>query len=232
MKSTLVPILVLAFVTVGYAADSARETRKQEKLGYALGVDLGKSFRERRISFDLNAFMRGFIDGLEGNRTALNPKELEAIKKEFNDEINARRKKAREERFREASIRNLEAGQRFLETNGKKEGVIRLESGLQYLSLKEGEGPKPTPGKKLKLHYRGTFTDGREFESTYADNKPIETDLGKVLPGWKEALPLMNEGSKWRLFMPASLAHGEAGSRPMIGPNAVLVFEVELISVE
>ena len=233
--STLVPILLLTFAAVGFSADRAKEARKKEHLGYALGVDLGKSFRERRVDFDFDSFMRGFVDGLKGNRTELDPERLEAIKKEFNDEINARRKKARAERMtriRELSVQNLEAAEKFFEANRKKPAVVELESGLQYLALNVGKGPKPGEGDKLKLHYRGMFLDGREFESTHKDNRPIETDLGKVLKGWKEALLLMNEGSKWRLFIPATLGHGERGNPPMIGPNATLIFELELLSVE
>lgn len=233
--SILTPILLLAFALSATAADNAGEARKKEKLGYTLGVDLGRNFRARRIDFDFESFVRGFVDGLEGNRTALNPKELEAIKKEFNDEFNARRQEAREQRmkqFRELSLRNLEEGTKFLKANGEKEGVVTLASGLQYLSLKEGKGPKPGKDDRLKLHYRGMFMDGQEFESSLTNNAPIETKLGKMLKGWNEALPLMNEGSKWRLFLPGSLAHGEGGNPPLIGPNAVLIFEVELLSIE
>ncbi|MFT4588680.1 MAG: FKBP-type peptidyl-prolyl cis-trans isomerase [Limisphaerales bacterium] len=234
--STLVPILLLAFASVGFSADSAKEAKKKEQLGYALGVDLGKSFRQRQIDFDFDSFMRGFIDGLQGNRTELDPKQLETIKKEFNDEIAGRRKNARAERMtriRELSVQNLEAAEKFFEANRKKPAVVELESGLQYLVLKEGEGPRPAEGDKLKLHYRGMFLDGQEFESTHAaGDRPIETELGKVSPGWKEALPLMQEGSKWRLFVPSKLGHGERGNPPMIGPNAPLIFELELLAVE
>lgn len=229
--STFAFMLLLFFTLSGFSADSARDTEKKENLGYALGVDLGKTFRERRIDFDFDAFMRGFIDGLEGNRTVLNPKELEAIKKEFDEELAERRKRHREARMQAQSKKNTEEGREFLAANRKKESVTELESGLQYISLKEGTGPKPAPGKKLTLHYRGSFLDGQEFESTYTDNRPIETELGKVMKGWAEALQLMNEGAKWRLFVPAALGHGERGNGP-IGPSAVLIFEVELMSVE
>lgn len=229
--STLVPLLLLSFTLTGFSADRAREAEKKEKLGYALGVDLGKNFRERQIDFDFESFVRGFVDGLEGNRTALNPKELEAVKKQFNEENAERRRISREARLQELSVKNTEEGRKFLESNRKNKSVIELESGLQYITLKEGTGPKPSPGKKLTLHYRGLFLDGREFESTFAADKPIEIELGKVIKGWAEALQLMNEGSEWRLFVPAALAYGERGNG-LIGPNAVIIFELELISVE
>lgn len=218
------------------AADPSRPTSKEEKLGYALGVDVGRGFRERRTPIDPAAFVRGFIDGIERNRTALNPKELEAVKREFDEEVTRRRRAAREERmkhFREASVKNLEAAETFLEVNRTNPGVKQLESGLQYKVLMEGSGAKPKPDSRVRLHYRGMNSEGLEFESTRnGDRGPLDASLDNVLKGWREALLLMNEGSKWKIYVPPHLGHGERGNPPVIGPNVLLIFELELLEVK
>lgn len=236
-RMTKLPILALLLAGVSaWAADPARPSSEPEKLGYALGVDMGRNMRERGVPIDPGAFIRGFVDGIERNRTALNPKELEAVKRKFDEEIARRRRAAREDRMRrhrEASENNLSAGKSFLKRNRKKPGVIELESGLQYRELRPGTGPKPTGTSRIRLHYRGMTITGEEFETSHGSGGgPVETDLDGVMKGWQEALLLMNEGAKWKVFTPSDLAHGERGNPPVIGPNQVLVFELELISVD
>jgi len=229
-------LLALGLGASVYAADPSRPATKEEKLGYALGVEMGRSFRERRTPMDPAAFIRGFIDGIERNRTALDPKELEEVKRGFDEDISQRRREAREERmkrFREASVKNLEAAETFLEVNRKNDGVKELESGLQYKVLKEGEGARPKPDSRVRLHYRGMNAEGQEFETTHGgDRGPIDASLDTVLKGWREALLQMNEGSQWRIYVPPHLGHGERGNPPVIGPNVLLIFELALLKVE
>ncbi len=137
---------------------------------------------------------------------------------------------AREKEFKEKADKNLAAGKAFLEENKKKEGVTALPSGLQYKVLKEGAGKTPKAADTVTAHYRGTLTDGTEFESSYKKEKPLTFKVDGVIKGWTEALLLMKEGSKWQIVIPPDLAYGERGS-PVIPPNSTLIFEVELISV-
>jgi len=128
--------------------------------------------------------------------------------------------------------KNKREGEIFLEANKKKEGVQTLPSGLQYKVLKAGAGKKPTTTDTVTVHYRGTLIDGKEFDSSYQRGKPATFPVNGVIPGWTEALALMEEGAKWELFIPSNLAYGERGAGREIGPNATLIFEVELISIE
>jgi FKBP-type peptidyl-prolyl cis-trans isomerase FklB len=128
--------------------------------------------------------------------------------------------------------KNKKEGEAFLEANKKKEGVVTLPSGLQYKILKAGTGAKPTAKDTVKVNYRGTLIDGTEFDSSYKGGKPVEFPLGQVIKGWIEGIQLMPVGSKWQLFIPSNLAYGERGGGQMIGPNAALIFEVELLSIK
>ena len=127
---------------------------------------------------------------------------------------------------------NIEEGQKFLEENSKKDGVITLDSGLQYEILTEGDGPKPTANDRVKCHYHGTLIDGNVFDSSVERGQPAVFGVTQVIRGWVEALQLMTVGSKWRLFIPSDLAYGAQGAGDMIGPNTALIFDVELLGIE
>ena len=131
-----------------------------------------------------------------------------------------------------AGAENAEQGQKFLAANSSKEGVVTTESGLQYKVLSEGSGPKPSASSTVTTHYEGTLIDGTVFDSSYKRGEPISFPVSGVIRGWQEALQLMTQGSKWELYIPGDLAYGAAGSPPVIGPNAVLVFTIELIEVK
>ena len=128
--------------------------------------------------------------------------------------------------------KNLKAGEAFLAENGKKEGVVTLPSGLQYKVIAAGAGKKPTAKDTVSVHYRGTLIDGKEFDSSIGRGEPATFPVSGVIPGWTEALQLMQEGAKWQVFVPAKLAYGERGAGPMIGPNSTLIFDVELIKIK
>ena len=123
-------------------------------------------------------------------------------------------------------------GELFLQENKQKEGVVTTLSGLQYLVLREGEGPKPKVTDTVKVHYRGTFIDGTEFDSSYGRGEPAVFPVNRVIAGWTEALQRMKVGSKYRLFVPSQLAYGERGAGDVIGPNETLIFDVELLDIE
>jgi FKBP-type peptidyl-prolyl cis-trans isomerase FklB len=131
-----------------------------------------------------------------------------------------------------AGEKNKKEGDQFLAQNKKKEGVNALASGLQYKIIKPGTGKKPQPTDTVTVQYRGTLIDGTEFDSSYRRGQPATFEVNKVIRGWTEALQLMQEGSKWQLFIPSDLAYGERGAGQQIGPNAALIFEVELLSIQ
>lgn len=200
----------------------------QDKVSYGIGLRIGKDFKSQQVELNPDLLMKGIEDGLAGTEPLLSDEQIRETMVAFQQEMMEREKT----RLEEASVKNAEEGKKFLEENAKKEGVVTLPSGLQYKVITEGSGKQPTSEDTVKVHYRGTLVDGTEFDSSYSRNEPAEFPVGGVIPGWTEALQLMKEGSKWQLVLPPELAYGERGAGPRIGPNATLVFEVELLEVE
>ena len=198
-----------------------------QRLSYAMGVEIAGSLKELKKDIDLDTFLRGFKDGLAGNKSLLTEEQTEATKKEFIAKMQAERT----EKNKVAGEKNLKEGAAYLAENAKKKGVVTTKSGLQYEVLKEGAGAAPKASDVVKVQYRGTLVDGTEFDSSYKRNEPATFPVTGVIPGWTEALQLMKVGGKYRLAIPAELAYKENGPGP-IGPNAVLLFEVELVGIE
>lgn len=194
----------------------------RDRFSYAMGLNFGLNLRQSKLDLNHDALMTGFKDGIAG-QARMTPEEMQKVAMEFQEQVAANLAKGGE--------KNLAEGQAFLEKNKSAEGVKVTESGLQYKVLREGTGKSPTPADGVRVHYRGTLIDGTEFDSSYARNQPAEFGVGQVIAGWTEALQLMKEGSKFQFFIPANLAYGERGSPPTIGPNSVLIFEVELLEV-
>ncbi len=180
------------------------------------------------LDIDPGLLIQGIKDGLNNSKTAMSEKDMETTMKAFQQEMMG---KAQAKQKVDAD-NNKKVGEAFLTANQKKEGVVTLPSGLQYKILTNGSGPKPTKDQTVKCHYRGTLIDGTEFDSSYKRGEPTEFPVGGVIKGWTEALQLMSVGSKWQLFIPSDLAYGERGTGQTIGPNATLIFEVELISIK
>ena len=199
-----------------------------DKLSYAIGADLARSLRAQRINVNAELLTTAVRDGLAGNKLVMSDEEVTATLKRFEDE----RKIDYEHAKGMLSAKNKKAGEAFFAENLKKEGVVTLPSGLQYKILKAGTGQRPRSDDTLECHYRGTLLDGTEFDNSYKRNQPTTFALNKTIKGWNEALQLMPVGSKWQLFIPPQLAYGERGAGGIIGPNATLIFEVELISVK
>ena len=214
----------------GHAGAEAQEplpTDKQ-KQSYSIGVDIGKRIKSQSIDVDANALVQGVRHALSGEKTLLSEQEM-------NDALSALQKEMmakQAERAKQLGEKNLKEGEAFLAENKKKEGVKTLPSGLQYKVITAGTGKTPTAEDTVVTNYRGTLVDGTEFDSSFKRGQPATFPVKGVIPGWTEALQLMKEGAKWELVIPANLAYGERGAGNVIGPNATLIFEIELISVK
>jgi FKBP-type peptidyl-prolyl cis-trans isomerase FklB len=218
-------ILLLAGQT-GAAEKMTLKTQK-EKLSYTMGVEAGNNMKRQSVDIDPDVLLQGFKDAFSGSALLMGEEEMLDVKNAFRKEMMT---KQAEETMKLAE-KNKKEGETFLEENKKKDGVKTLPSGLQYKVITEGTGKSPKAADTVTVNYRGTFIDGTEFDSSYKRGQPTSFPVNGVIPGWTEALQLMKEGAKWQIFIPAGLAYGEKGAGNIIGPNAALVFEVELISV-
>jgi len=200
----------------------------ESAVSYTIGFQMGADFRKHNLTLDPEMIADGIRDGLSGAEPKLSEEDMKARLSELQSRIT----KAKQEEMEEQSARNLAEGEAFLAENGKKEGVVILASGLQYQVLQEGEGESPKLTDRVTVNYRGTFIDGKEFDSSYSRGKPATFGLDRVIKGWTEGVQLMKPGAKWRLFIPPKLAYGDRSSGARIPPNSTLIFEIELISVD
>ena len=202
---------------------------QKDKASYAIGLNIGKSMHKDSVDVDPNILLRGMKDGLAGAKPLLTDEEAKAAMVALQADL---RKKGEEKMLVQGEA-NKKQGDAFLAENKTKDGVVTLPSGLQYKILKEGTGPKPTTTDTVVCNYKGTLLDNTEFDSSYKRGQPATFPVSGVIKGWTEALQLMPVGSKWQLFVPADLAYGaRGGPGGGIGPNATLVFEVELMSIQ
>ena len=213
-----IPVLALA----GCLPEASLDTDTQ-KASYAIGYDMGRSLAEVSEHVDMLALTRGMTDALGGLDPALSEHEIEDAMNAFGQIVQTA--------MEAEAARALEDGQAFLDENAGQEGVMTTESGLQYIVLRDGDGASPMPGQEVRLHYRGTLTDGTEFDTSY-DGEPATFGVDQVIAGFGEAIQLMQVGGHLRAFIPSGLAYGAAGAPPNIGPNQVLIFEIELLGVE
>jgi len=200
----------------------------KDKVSYVIGTNIARSLKNIKDEINLDIVIHGMKDQFNENPLQLNEEDATSIMREFSTKI----KNKQEEQNKLLAEQNLEKGKNFLEKNRTAKGVVTTESGLQYLIMKNGDGPKPAKTDKVKVHYRGTTVGGDEFDSSYKRGEPAVFPVTGVIKGWTEALLLMNVGSKYKLFIPSELAYGKRGAGPKIEPNAVLLFEVELIEIE
>jgi len=222
--------------------DSAGQAGKQEaallktemdKVSYAIGVQIGQSFKKQEIEIKVEPMMRGLKDSMAGRKLVLSESEIKTVMMGFQQRMMAKQRelqKKQQERQKVEGAKNLAIGKAYLAANGVKKGVKVLPSGLQYKIIKKGTGKTPTAVDKVKTHYRGILIDGTEFDSSYKRNQPVEFPVNQVIKGWTEALQLMKEGGKWELYIPANLAYGEQARRN-IPANSTLIFEIELLEV-
>ncbi len=202
-----------------------------QKLSYTLGLEIASSLAQLPVDIDLNSFFLGITDAMKGNEIAISQEEAMRVRMQLAETLQKKREE-QQKAIEALAQKNLEQGQAFLAENKKKEGIVTTESGLQYEVLKEGNGEKPKSTDTVKVHYQGTLIDGTVFDSSIERGEPTSFPVNGVIPGWSEAVQLMNVGSKYRLFVPSELAYKERGAGMLIGPNAALIFEVELLEIE
>lgn len=199
-----------------------------DRLSYALGLSMGNNFRASGIeSIDVQDFADGVAAVFYGSTPKMTYDEAKAEIQKYFTALEAKQQEA----ARVASEANIKAGRDFLDANGKRQEVHVTPSGLQYEVLKQGEGPKPTAADTVVVHYTGRLIDGTVFDSSEERGEPATFGVTQVIPGWVEALQMMNAGSQWRIFVPSDLAYGPQGAGGLIGPNQTLIFDVSLLEV-
>jgi FKBP-type peptidyl-prolyl cis-trans isomerase FklB len=223
-------VAVLFGMLSGVAQAQSKPSLKtdQEKVSYSIGLDIGANFKRQSVELDSKALAAGIADGLSGAKPALAEDEVRKVLADFQQQMRTRVAAMAQQ----AADENKKKGEAFLAQNKKQKGVVTLPSGLQYKILKEAKGAKPKATDTVSVHYRGTLIDGTEFDSSIKRGQPAEFPVGQVIKGWTEALQLMPVGSKWQLFIPSDLAYGPQGAGNLIGPNATLTFEVELLGIK
>jgi FKBP-type peptidyl-prolyl cis-trans isomerase FklB len=200
----------------------------KDKQSYAIGLNVGKSLHRDDVDVDPNIVVRGLRDALAGGKPLMTDDEIKATMTALQADV----RKKQEVKMQLAAETNKKEGDAFLASNKNQDGVVTLPSGLQYKILKEGDGPKPTATDSVVCNYRGTLLNNTEFDSSYKRGQPATLRVNGVIKGWTEALQLMPVGSKWQLFIPPDLAYGARGAGGPIGPNATLIFEIELLSIQ
>ncbi len=221
-------IVIVFLAGLVWAQEAAAPKDQKDKVSYSIGVEIGKNLKKQSVDVNSEFLVKGVKDAYSGEKLLLTDEEMQEALTAFQKEMMAKQ----HELAKKAGEKNEKEGEAFLAENKTKEGVTVLPSGLQYKVIKAGTGKKPKATDKVTVHYRGTLIDGTEFDSSYRRGQPVSFPVNGVIPGWTEALQLMGEGAKWQVFIPPKLAYGERGAGPQIGPNATLIFEIELISVE
>jgi FKBP-type peptidyl-prolyl cis-trans isomerase FklB len=224
--------VVLVVGLVGCQTTGEKEVKletQQDKVSYSIGISVGNNLKKDSVAIAPEAFLRGVLDATaDSAHRLMTNKQIDETMTTFREEL--QRKKM--ENIKAAGMKNKTEGDAFLAENAKKPGVVVLPSGLQYRIITEGKGKRPTASSVVTTQYKGSLLDGTEFDSSYKRGQPATFPVSGVIKGWTEALQLMTEGSKWELFIPASLAYGENGAGGVIPPNATLIFEVELVSIK
>lgn len=209
-------------------ASSDAELTLEQKFSYVMGMNIAQQMEAQDVELDVDLFVEALKAVAAGDTLKYDDAQAREIFMEFQTQMQQQQMAAMEQQ----ATANKAEGEAFLAANAEKEGVVALESGLQYKILEEGTGPKPTAEDRVTVHYRGTLLDGTEFDSSYSRNQPATFPLNGVIPGWTEGVQLMAEGSKFEFYIPSDLAYGPNGSPPRIGPNATLIFEVELLKAK
>lgn len=198
-------------------------TNLKDKISYIIGRDMAANLQKQGIDVEAEAFVQGLKEAMAGKPSVLSQAEVQQAMMALQQEVSQKQQAK--------SSGNKKAGEDFLAENKNREGVKTLPSGLQYQVLQAGKGKTPSKTDKVTTHYHGTLIDGTVFDSSYERGEPATFPVNGVIAGWTEALQLMQEGAKWRLFIPSNLAYGSRGAGSDIGPDSTLIFDVELISV-
>ena len=229
MKQLCIVLLCLVVMTIQLSAQKKTTLKtEKDKVSYIIGTDIAKNLKKQGIDIDPDMLFKGLKDEFTDQKLVLSDSEIQQVMLAFQQEMMAKQSK----QAGEAAEKNQKEGADFLAANKKKDSVITLPSGLQYKVLVEGSGKTPTISDTVTTNYRGTLIDGTEFDNSYKRGEPATFPVRGVIPGWTEALQHMKVGAKWLLYVPSNLAYGEQGAGQTIGPNATLIFEVELLSIK
>ncbi|WP_165967476.1 FKBP-type peptidyl-prolyl cis-trans isomerase [Luteimonas aestuarii] len=201
---------------------------EKQKVSYVIGTQVGESLAPAKDEIDLDVLVGAMKDAIDGKPSTVDEAQAMQVMQAFSERMQA----VQMAKLEEDKQKNAAEGEAFLAGNAKKDGVQTTASGLQYEVLEAGDGPRPSATDTVRVHYKGTLLDGETFDSSYDRNEPVQFALNQVVPGWQEGLQLMPVGSKYRLWVPGALGYGEMGTPGgPIGPNATLVFEVELLEI-
>ena len=227
MKNLVIGIMLAMLATPVFAENRPTLKDTKDKVSYSIGLDIGNTFKKQKMEINTDVLAAGVKDGLSGANPLLTPDEVRAVMMEFSKDMREKAATAN----KEAADKNTKEGEKFLAENKAKPGVKTTASGLQYMVVKEGSGAAPKETDTVTVNYRGTLIDGTEFDSSYKRGEPTTFPVNRVIKGWTEALQLMKPGAKYKLFIPSNLAYGPGGAGGDIGPNATLIFDVELMTV-
>lgn len=225
MIKTAVGLLMATGLVAQVAAQDMES--EEERLGYSIGYEFGAELQSYDIDIDLEAVYAAIEAAYSGNEPAVEVEEMR-------ERMVALQERIREERmaeFEALAEQNQVRAEEFLNENESKNGIVSLPSGVQYRIIEEGEGERPTMDDVVTVHYRGSKTDGREFDSSFRRGVPAVFEVNSVIAGWQEILPLMREGAMWQVFLPPELAFGVRGDPPAIGPNEALQFDLRLVQI-
>ena len=231
LRDTVVLLGAVTLLAACQPPDGGRSApldTEDAKASYAIGRDMGTNLAPAQGRLDMDAFMRGLREAMAEEDAALPQEELRAALQAFSQGIQEEQAAEREA----VAQANEEEGAAYLAENEQRAEVSVTESGLQYEVVEEGDGPRPQPGDQVTIHYRGTLIDGTEFDSSYERGEPATFGVGQVIPGFSEALQLMEVGSTYRVVIPGELGYGPQGAGADIGPNATLIFEIELLEIQ
>lgn len=227
MKKTILLLSLLMTYTASHAASINNKSSQKDQLGYSYGYVMGRTNADTLKDINLDAFIQGLKQGSIGQKASLTDEEMAKALAQYKQQSEAKQLIE----FQKTAQNNAKLGDTFLAENAKKTNIVSTKSGLQYQILKTGQGKKPSATSKVSVNYEGRLLDGTVFDSSIARNQPVEFQVSQVITGWIEGLQLMQEGAKYRFFIPAKLAYGEIGSGDAIGPNSTLIFDVELLKV-
>ncbi|MDH2019246.1 FKBP-type peptidyl-prolyl cis-trans isomerase [Acinetobacter ursingii] len=227
MKKTNLALLLLSMTVTSFAAPVTSKSPQKDQLGYSYGYVMGRTNADTLKDLNLETFIQGLKEGSTGKASSLSDEDMAKALSQYKKQVESKQLIE----FQKLAQDNQKQGQAFLTENAKKSGVITTKSGLQYQVLQAGTGKSPKANSKVKVNYEGRLLDGTVFDSSIARNHPVEFQLSQVIQGWTEGVQTMKEGGKTRFFIPANLAYGDVGSGDAIGPNSVLIFDIELLQV-
>lgn len=232
-------VCIIMLTSFAYAAEVPEQKtdawNQKDSISYSFGLDLGSKFKNMDVEINPDMLFKGFKDGFTEAKPALSEEELQSAKDVFQKKRIEKQKAMmaeQQKKLDDQAAKNREEGEKFLAENKKKEGVVTTASGLQYIVLKEGKGEKPNADDTVTVNYKGILLDGTEFDSSYKRNAPASFPLKGVIKGWTEGLQLMSPGAHYLFYIPSDLAYGKRGGGEAIGPDATLIFEIELLEVK